>query len=305
LTLALLKLDENLGKFCQLLEDPTYENVQEACAILDSSVATAGAGNRSPHNHQDDFPPTSTPPTSDSPMSSPSLSPIASWFIGSYAAEPSPTSSAVALEGEWEKFSISLVIFAGLEGIYASLAHAESSDLAKNLTRLYEKMAVDIQLVRETLCDPFLPSLVPPPVLDPLHPDNVQQEPRAPPTTKNSRLSQYKEKAARLAMSLDIIRNICTCRCRLIEQQKILWSSPDSINTGDAATVIAQSILPLTNIPEYEFNTEFSIDKVHATGILRNVAQEAEAWCHLMEMASAIEQARYAEQRCIDIAFMY
>jgi hypothetical protein len=84
-----------------------------------------------------------------------------------------------------------------------------------------------------------------------------------------------------------------------------LWSSPDSINTGDAATVIAQSILPLTNIPEYEFNTEFSIDKVHATGILRNVAQEAEAWCHLMEMASAIEQARYAEQRCIDIAFMY
>lgn len=306
LTLALLKLDENLGKFCELLEDPTYDHVQKACAILDSTVATANAGNQSTNNQngRDDFPPSNTPPNAESPRTSPSISPIASWLIGGpyhQAAEMSPTSSAVALEGEFEKFCSPLIVFASSEGIYSSLGHAESSDLARNLTRLYERIAVDIQLVRETLCDPFLPNteIASPPFLNPLHNssknhniNNTKKNSALP--GKSSKLLAYKEIAARLATSLDIIRNICICRCKLIEQQKILWSSPDFIDTAEAASFIAQTILPLLQMPKYDVTSDTSAAsvQVHAARLFKNLAQEAEAWFYLMEMTRSIEQAR-------------
>jgi hypothetical protein len=212
LTLTLLKLDDCLSEFCKILEDPTYNNVQKACGILDSSVATASTGMTafisSGKNSCD---------ASKSPeRTSPSLSPISLWFSGgALPTDTSPISSAVALEGEWETFCNPLIVFAGLEGIYASLSHAESSELAWSLSKLYEKTASDIIVVRETLCDPFLSSE---------NDGKISKD-----ASGSTKLSSYKEKAFGVAMALESIVNVCQCRDKLIWQQRDLWTSTDSI----------------------------------------------------------------------------
>lgn len=269
LTLALLKLDENLREFCQLLQDPTYENVQKACGILESSVATASSLLDHAGNHVSvEVSPTRT---------SPSLSPLTSWFTGaSHPSTSSPTSSAVALEGEWEKFSNPLIVFAGLEGIYASLLHAESSELARSLSKLYERTIEDLSVVRETLCDPFLPSSL-----------SEDENPLASVDASidgsgSNKLLSYRENAIKVASSLDAIKSTCQCRRKMLWQQRELWSSADSVNLHDASTMY-QSLLPLVK----EIDTTS-----HANPISTNLTHEVEAWYHLMEMALSIEQLR-------------
>jgi hypothetical protein len=260
LTLALLKLDENLSEFCRFLEDPTYDHVQKACGIFDSSMATASSGSaKNPCNG-----------TKSPERPPPSLSPISMWFSGgTISTDPSPTSSAVALEGEWEMLCNPLIVFACLEGIYASLSHAESSELAWSLSKHYEKTTSDLVVVRETLCDPFLS----PPNHGLLSADGVS----------SPNLSLYREKAAVVAISLDSIVNVCQCRRKLIWQQRELWSCTDTVNLSEASAVY-QSLLPLAKAMECVH---------HATTIVANVQKEVTTWYHLTEMALSLEQLRY------------
>ena len=174
LTLALIKLDENLDKFCRLLADPTYKNVQLACELLDSTIATASSPAGSERNSPRIFGGSSSPVVAVgrhryllSPHGSLDnhhqllMVVVVVVITDSYYSNHhhhTGTSSAVALEGEFEKFSSPLIIFAALEGMYSALAHAESDDVAKQLCRMYGRTRDDLQLVRETLCDPFLHS---------------------------------------------------------------------------------------------------------------------------------------------------
>lgn len=266
LTLALLKLDENLSEFCKILEDPTYDNVQKACRILDSSVATATNGSN---------PPVSPKNLGNGPRSpqrtSPSLSPIAKWFSGGSAStDTSPTSSAVALEGEWETFCNPLIVFAGLEGLYASLTHAESSELAWGLSKLYERITSDLIAVRETLCDPFL------------FPQNDVTLSTDGSGSNPDKLFACRESAAVVALTLDSIVNVCQCRCTLVWHQRELWSHKETINLSDASAAF-QSILPSAKT--------FDVTH-HATPIVANLHQEVRSWYHLMEMALSLEQLR-------------
>jgi len=187
--------------------------------------------------------------------------------------DPSASSSTAALEGEWEKICNPLILFAGLEGIYAALSHAES-DLEHRLSPLYEKTIGDVALVREVLCDPFLCSE---------HDQSLPSE-SVSPSTSSAILSLHIEAAKSVGTSLEVVMNICICRCKLIEKQREMWSSPDSIKVADAA-VAFQSMLALISIPD---------TSAHAAPILQNLYREVEAWYHLMEMALAIEQCRYA-----------
>ncbi|KAG7366461.1 hypothetical protein IV203_029131 [Nitzschia inconspicua] len=270
LTLALLKLDKNLNGFCEFLQDPTYENVRKACEILHTYVSIAIATSIPTDRHAERHP---------SPMAamSPTLSPLTSWFTGgSNPLAASPSSSAAALEGEWEKFSNPLIVFAGLEGIYASLLHAESSELARNLSKLYERTIDDLIVVRETLCDPFLPSESESETLSSSMAIFEDESSPAP-------LSSYREIATRVASSLDTIMNVCHCRRKLIWQHKELWSSKDSIILSEAAATF-QSLLPLVKATD---------PAGHAYPILTNLCKEVEIWYYLMEMFISVEQIRF------------
>ena len=112
----------------------------------------------------------------DSPTS-PSRSPM-SWFKSSY----NPQSDI-----EWEKASAPLIVFAGLEAIYCSLSHLGSSHVQEFLVRLYRRTSLQLRLMKEALCDPFVYS-------------TRKEESVSPSTT-----SSYKTKAVDLSLSIEAI----------------------------------------------------------------------------------------------------
>jgi hypothetical protein len=295
LTVALLKLDEYLPNYCECLKEPTFENAQKAMQVLDTVVIA-------------DTPPTgrslSSPKSSPAPnmagspgsiKSSPSRSPIASWFIGSSyqteSAGPNQTSngpfSTVFLEGEWDTFVNPLNLFAGLEAIYSSLAHASPDRIvALNLFRLYQRAKEDLNRVRETLCDPFLPtsetSLDHTSNLSPLNLGTATSAT----ASSSAKFISYREKASAVGMSLDAIQSVCQCRCQLIRHQLTLWNTTDSLDFDDAASLF-QTILP--PLPAERASS--------ASPIIDSVILELEGWFRLMDLASSLCQCRYVRSR--------
>ena len=146
LTMTLIKLHDVFETFCNHLTDATYINAQAACLVLDSTTVAA-----SPKNSEPNSPATIIGSPSSQRSSSPSRSPITSWFIGSYNSE-----SVSSEKQEWEKSCKPLIMFAGLEAIYSACSHIESHVQAQTLVRLYERTIDDLRLVREILCDPFI-----------------------------------------------------------------------------------------------------------------------------------------------------
>ena len=119
----LLRLDEVLPRYCELLSDASLVHCQEAAKILDSSVATA-----------------SLSPASSSNSSSPNL-------IRQHS--PPKSEHALALEGEWETYVSPLMLLTGAEALYGQME-------LRNLTNFYKTIQTDLQIVKERLCDPWL-----------------------------------------------------------------------------------------------------------------------------------------------------
>jgi hypothetical protein len=175
--MTLIKLHDVFETFCRHVSDATYKNAQTACFVLDSAAVAT-----SPKNSEPSSPSTIMDSPSSHRSSSPSRSPIASWFIGSYASE-----SDSSQKTEWEKTCSPLIIFAGLEAIYSGCAHIESHVQALTLMGLYKRTFEDLRLVREALCDPFVGST------------GIELSPGP------NLISVYKEKAATLSLSIEAI----------------------------------------------------------------------------------------------------
>lgn len=253
LTLALLKLDEKLQPYCRFLEDPTYENVQSACALLDSTVATA-----SPSSSEK-----GSPAFVGSPRGSSPRSPIRSWLSGSSDSPPSVSNSALALEGEWEGFIVPLFLLAGAEAVYASLGHASNPFVAHNLRNLYEHITKDLHLVSETLCDPFLSA-------------------EAGPFTAS--LAMYMERASSVAASLQALVVLAENRCQLIKCQSTMWEAGGNPNFGILARNY-HDILP--NLPREGARAKPMVDalerEVHSWEFLMETAHSLER-CRYVRM---------------------
>ena len=254
LTLALLKLDEQMSTYCRLLTDPSLENAQQACALLDSSVATAS--------------PTSSPrtPPTTSPISN--RSPIRNWLTGGGTTE-SPSNnnistSAHALEGEWEQFVMPLFLLAGAEAIYAGLGHAQVQ-VASNLFGLYQRIAKDLELVRETLCDPFL------------HVKPHEQSEATP------ALAMYYERASSLHTSLICLTALCSLRCQLLTLEKSLWDASPKPNFKELSRLFRER---LPDVPR---------EASRASPMRNALEREIQAWQCLMDTAAALEQCRYVD----------
>lgn len=253
LTLALLKLDEQMSTYCRLLADPSPENAQQACSLLDSSVATASP-NSSPRT-----------PARSSPNVS-NRSPIRNWLngggTGEYPSNVSVSTSALALEGEWEQFVLPLFLLAGAEAIYAGLGHAQVQ-VASNLFGLYQRIAKDLQLVRGTLCDPFL-------LLQPI------EHSAATPA-----LAMYYERASSLHTSLICLTALCSLRCQLLTLEKSLWDASPKPNFKELSRLFQER---LPDVPR---------EAARASPIRNALEREIQAWQGLMDTASSLEQCRY------------
>jgi hypothetical protein len=296
LTLALLKLDEQLLPYCQYLKDASYENVAAACALLDSAVSTA-----SPHASERLGSPSSgyhvgSPMASSTGSRSP-RSPIAAWLTGSSDSfSPSNnglSASALALEGEWEKVVVPFFLLAGAEAVYADIGHsADDKRIARNLIGLYTRIHKDLRLVRQMLCDPFaLPSE------DAQHRQGQQPpqqlQPPLTPSTATPTLTMYIERASKVATSLDALANIAEMRCQMIQLHSSMWSSSSSSKKHGSVTV---SIGPdfselgrsfhdmLPNVPQVG---------AHAQPMCDALDRELKAWVYLMETAFGLERCRY------------
>jgi hypothetical protein len=261
LTLALLKLDEQMSTYCRLLADPSLENSQQACSLLDSSVATASPAS-SPR----------CPSTSPmSPSNASHRSPIRNWLTGGGTGEsPSNASvsiSALALEGEWEKFAMPLFLLAGAEAIYAGLGHAQVQ-VASNLFGLYQRIAQDLQVARETLCDPFLH----------LRPHEHSAATPA--------LAMYYERASSLHTSLTCLMTLCSLRCQLLTLEKSLWDASPKPNFKELSRLFKEL---LSDVPR---------EAAQASPMRNALEREIQVWQCLMDTASSLEQCRYVPFCC-------
>lgn len=174
LTMALLKLHDVFDYFCNHIQDATCKNAQAACLIFDSSIAASNPN---------------SPSISGSPSSkrssSPSRSPtITSWFVGSYNSE-----SGSSQKSEWSTLVNPLIIFAGLEANYSACTHLKSYVQSNNLIRLYERTIIDLKIVQNILCEPFIYSTNEDSLLVP----------------GSNIVSSYIEKATTIAHSIDAI----------------------------------------------------------------------------------------------------
>jgi hypothetical protein len=297
LTLALLKLDEQLLPYCQYLKDASYENVAAACALLDSAVSTA-----SPHASERLGSPSSGyhvgSPLASSPGSRSPRSPIAAWLTGSTDSfSPSNnglSASALALEGEWEKVVAPFFLLAGAEAVYADLGHsADDRRIARNLIGLYTRIHKDMRLVRQMLCDPFAV-----PSEDAQHRQGQQQPqqlqpPLTPPSTTPT-LTMYLERASKVALSLDALANMAEMRCHMIQLHSSMWSLSNSssknqesvaVPTGPDFSELGRSFHDmLPNVPQ---------DGAHAQPMCDALDRELKAWVYLMETAFGLERCRY------------
>jgi hypothetical protein len=275
LTLALLKLDEQLLSYCLYLCDPSYDNVAAACALLDSTVATA-----SPANSDRGGSPASFVGSPSEQRSSPSRSPIRSWLSGGGSLKSPPniksavSSSAACMHSEWEKIIAPLFLLAGAEAIYSSLGQAHSSVVANNVIGLYQRIAKELRLVRETLCDPFL---------------DTGEEKLAP------TLVMYCQKATSLAASLHALVILAQSRCQLVQLQYSMWEASEP--KFEEFTDLFDGVLP-----------HFPIEGFRATPMMNALVQEVLAWKHLTQTAFTLERCRYVRKVarvCRLIAVMY
>lgn len=262
LILALLKLDKQLSTYCSYIADPSLENVAAACDLLSRTIATA-----SPQTGSERGSPASLgSPKSSSPLllQSPSRSTIGSFFGNSGSPPPhQATSSALALEEEWERFTMPLFLLGGAEALYGSLGHAQDSFIASQLHGLYQRIINDINLVRETLCDPFTIG------------GQSSQE------LLSSTLMMYYERAISVALTLHGIVNVAQMRCRLIQFQSTLWESKKP-KFGEWIRLLETIRVSVPAEDESSF----------AEPIVRAFRKEVEAWKFLMETAHSLERCR-------------
>jgi hypothetical protein len=233
LTVALMKLTKALPKYCKLLAEPSFSKASLACEVLDCVVATASPAH-SPKGGKTSA--SSHPVVPSSPLT------LQYWMSSSSSTsadkKQSPTSSAMALEGEWENFVSPFLLLAGAQVLSAGLEHLRTPTKAKkdktstttsslspaaSLTGLYQRVNQDLLRTQEVLCEPFL------------RPSSVNQQQLSPPSVTNVQ-HHYAEAAASLASSIQLLVIAVNVRCQLVDLQAALYG----VGGGTASATAAE-----------------------------------------------------------------
>lgn len=274
LTIALLKLNEVLPDFVQTsqLGDPAL--AAKACAVLDSSVATAG----SPYNSPAASPASSASrhsaasPRKDRATSSIGSSssapvgqrgpPLLQWLTSSADsrrenhASTSPASSALVIEGEWETYVAPFLLLAAAEVLYHDMQ-------LQGLAVIYQRIIADMLSVKQILCDPILGQLLLTPPAS---------------ATASSMLMTSVEAATSLATMIDTLTAFCTCRIQLVDLQRTCTPQALALFTVLLQTASAH---PQRN------------------ELFERLLQECNAWKFCIETCLALEQCRYVCRKCL------
>lgn len=266
LTVVLIKLTKVLPDFCRLLvaaepPDSSKNNknnkdkdsasaatnsiaaASQACSVLDSTVATATHNSNhsaSPASVSSHGPGSAKFDTS-SPSSEPGVWPSAAkptsplslkfWMSPASHAPLSPTTTALALEGEFESFASPFLLLAGAEVLTADLVHlqqlhssstkdapakSDSDDAASSLAGLYQRIAADLERTEAVLCEPFLRQHQ----HDTIDHHHHQQDQSNEETTSHS---YYADAAAAVAVSLRWLVLVATVRGQLLDVQRAVF----------------------------------------------------------------------------------
>jgi hypothetical protein len=392
LTVALVRLSEVFPEFERLLLHPTYDQVAQACALLDASVATAGSPATSPaaspkhqtqqqsrapsnskvsshHRSSSAAAATTTTRRSTSALaaiaklanasnsSSPQRhrsgllpasppSPLFPWLkrglveLHSYPnirlSNSQPTSSALALEGEWEHYVSPLLLVTAAEVVYHDMHHLSSVQHTVALPALYRRIARDIRQTQQALCTPLL-STVAAPRVDDIH------EPSSPP-----RIHSHEGVARHVSRALDDWHALCLGRARLIDIQTSLWwgghSSVPSTNTtetkepanatspheadsytgilsvertpaeaalekthesapgrGDRILVARQAIADMWQSIETQETHESEMLAQSSSLVRKSWTDHVHLWKVLLEAAASLEQCRYVQHLFVSV----
>lgn len=257
--IVLVHLQEQLPKYCQLLQEPTFANSQEACQVLAKAIARSlPSSNESPKNE--------SPHSSDSPRStpSPSRSPLRSLFARDSSA-PETLDSALPLQREWERYTMPLQLLAAAEALYANLHHAQDSYLASQLEGLYRWLLDNLALVKETLCD------------------SVGTTTSSQDDHRSKLLQEMAQKIAPIFLAL---AGLAKQRCRLIQYQSTLWETGGRKQFG----LMAEA---MENMGK-NWAKEWSLKSGPVTSdLVESLSNELAIWKHLLETASYLEKCRY------------
>lgn len=348
LTMALVKLEGLMPAYCQALVDPSHANASKACAFLDSSVATASPSNSpqpslhapqragSFRQHGPSFSAahaaSSTTSTPSGRMSAVPASPRSSKLLQWLAASTSSTtpttsqspylpggtgmppisSSAMALEGEWQTYAAPFELLAGAEVLYADMMVQESGKQQQSvaagtsvaLQGLYQRIVQDLVRVEENLCTVFLDM-----------------------EAISASSSAFGEKALSLSLSLRALTTLCTLRCQFLELSSRLFVEPPSSSSvteqhqlpplllGDVADVVS-ALLATTiassaaatsatahtpvgdlhkdeNEPPNGVKVEtMTLETCSAHVLIEALIRELQAWKYALEAMSALERCQ-------------
>jgi hypothetical protein len=215
---------------------------------------------------------------------------------------PSSSSSAMALEGEWQTYAAPFELLAGAEVLYADMMvqesgkHDHSASIA--LQGLYQRIVQDLVHVEENLCTVFLD-------MD---------------TVSASSTSSFGEKALSLSLSLKTLTTLCTVRCQWLELSSGLFVEPASCSVteqqpplllGDVAdgvsSILASTIAAAApnatahkavgdnkdenESPNVKLKTT-TLETCAAQVLFEALIRELQAWKYALESMSALERCQ-------------
>jgi len=312
--IVLAHLQEHLPKYCELLQEPTFVNCQEACQDLAKAIArsmptstgspkantnttTAGAAGGS----------SSSPHSTSSPIStpSPSRSPLLSLFgAASARLESSPPTrnfimdSAMALEREWERYTMPLQLLAAAEALYANLHHAQDAYLANQLEGLYRWISDDLTLVKETLCDSVV-TRNNSTAAGGSAPGNPSSASSSPPNYNDHRRKFLQETAQTIGPILLLLASMAKQRYRLIQYQATIWDNNNANNNANNANGNKKQFGLLgeafDKLGKSWTNEAAKSSGPVANSLVESLSNELAIWKHLLETANYLEKCRFME----------
>jgi hypothetical protein len=236
-----------------------------------------------------------------------SSTPSQSSYTPGGTGMPSSSSSAMALEGEWQTYAAPFELLAGAEVLYADMMVQESgkqqqsaaADASIALQGLYQRIVQDLVRVEENLCTVFLDM------------EAISAE-----------SSSFGEKALSLSLSLKTLTTLCTVRCQWLELSSGLFVEPSSSSVteqqpplllGDVAdgvsailaTTLASSSPSATSATahtpvgdnhkdenESPNARTMTLQTCAAHVLLEALIRELQAWKYALEAMSALERCQ-------------
>ena len=273
LTMALLKLEKILPEFGTHLAHASFENITQACAVLDTSVATATRG---------------TSPGSVSPKSpkSPTNLPFLQWLPdrspgGGLGASPP---SALALESEWDDLQHGFLVLATAEYLYQDIM--QQLKRPQSLRGLYEYVLTQLMRLHATLCEPFLTVVAATQTAQATTAD-------APPTPRQ----RHTHAARSVGKTLQNFVMLCQVRLQLIDLQSNLFTVGDLDTVLDSLrTLLAVTESSLASVGSDETAADSTTSTtttgagISADPVMKALVQELHLWKYTVHACWALER---------------